>query len=125
LNAATEGEPVVVGGVGVANIMVISVLERRRETGLRRALGATRGQIRMQFFAEAVLLALVGGVIGVIAGTIVTGVYAASRSWPAVIPPIAISGGLGAAILVGAIAGLLPALRAARLTPTSALRSGF
>jgi putative ABC transport system permease protein len=114
----------VVGGVGVANIMVISVLERRGEIGLRRALGATRGQIRLQFFAEAILLALAGGVVGVAAGAGVTVVYAATRAWPSVIPLIAVAGGLGAAVLVGAIAGLLPALRAARLTPTEALRSG-
>ena len=111
-----------VGGVGVANIMVISVLERRGEIGLRRALGATRGQIRLQFFAEAILLALAGGVIGEIAGIAVTIVYAAARSWPPVVPAVAVSGGFGAAIVVGAVAGLLPALRAARLAPTEALR---
>jgi putative ABC transport system permease protein len=111
-----------VGGVGVANIMVITVLERRGEIGLRRALGATRGQIRLQFFAEAILLALAGGVIGVLAGIAITMVYAAARSWPPVIPAVALSGGLGAAVVVGAVAGLLPALRAARLTPTEALR---
>jgi putative ABC transport system permease protein len=113
-----------VGGVGVANIMVISVLERRSEIGLRRALGATRGQIRLQFFAEAILLALAGGVIGELAGIAVTIFYAAARSWPPVVPVVAVSGGLGAAIVVGAVAGLLPALRAARLAPTEALRGG-
>jgi putative ABC transport system permease protein len=113
-----------VGGVGVANIMVISVLERRGEIGLRRALGATRGQIRLQFFAEAILLALAGGLIGELAGIAATTVYAAARSWPPVVPAVAVSGGLGAAIVVGAVAGLLPALRAARLAPTEALRGG-
>jgi putative ABC transport system permease protein len=113
-----------VGGVGVANIMVISVLERRGEIGLRRALGATRGQIRLQFFAEAILLALAGGVIGVLTGIAVTIVYAATRSWPPVVPAVAVTGGLCAAIVVGAVAGLLPALRAARLSPTEALRGG-
>lgn len=112
-----------VGGVGVANIMVISVLERRGEVGLRRALGATRGQIRLQFLAEAVLLSVAGGVAGELAGAAVTSAYAAVRDWPAVVPPAAISGGLVAAILVGAVAGLLPALRAARLSPTEALRT--
>jgi putative ABC transport system permease protein len=113
-----------VGGVGVANIMVVSVLERRGEIGLRRALGATRGQIRLQFFAEAILLGLAGGVIGVLAGIAVTIVYAAARSLPPVVPAVAVSAGLGAAIVVGAVAGLLPALRAARLAPIEALRGG-
>lgn len=112
-----------VGGVGVANIMVISVLERRGEIGLRRALGATRGQIRVQFFSEAILLALAGGVVGVGAGAVVTVAYAATRSWSAVIPTSAVVGGLSAAVVVGAVAGLMPALRAARMTPTEALRS--
>jgi putative ABC transport system permease protein len=110
-----------VGAVGVANIMVISVLERRQEIGLRRALGATRGQIRVQFLSEAILLALTGGVIGVVLGAICTGVYAHIKGWPIVIPPEAWVGGLGAAVLIGALAGLLPAIRAARLSPTEAL----
>jgi putative ABC transport system permease protein len=110
-----------VGAVGVANIMVISVLERRQEIGLRRALGATRGQIRTQFLAEAILLALVGGVAGDIAGTAATAIYAHGKGWAIVIPPEAWAGGLAAALLIGALAGLLPAIRAARLSPTRAL----
>ncbi len=109
------------GAVGVANIMVISVLERRQEIGLRRALGATRGQIRTQFLAEAILLALAGGVAGVIIGAVATAVYAHAKGWAIVIPPEAWAGGLGAALLIGALAGLLPAIRAARLSPTEAL----
>jgi len=112
-----------VGAVGVANIMVISVLERRSEIGLRRALGATRGHIRVQFLAEAVLLALAGGVTGVLAGVAVTTLYAHLKGWPVVVPAQAWAGGLGAAVLIGAAAGLLPALRAARLSPTEALWS--
>jgi len=112
-----------VGAVGVANIMVISVLERRSEIGLRRALGATRGQIRAQFLAEAILLSLAGGVIGVIAGAAATAAYARGHGEPAVIPPAAWAGGLAAAIVIGALAGLLPAIRAARLSPTQALWS--
>jgi putative ABC transport system permease protein len=110
-----------VGAVGVANIMIISVLERRQEIGLRRALGATRGQIRVQFLAEAILLALAGGVAGDIAGAAATASYAHDKGWPIVIPPEAWAGGLGAALVIGAVAGLLPAIRAARMSPTQAL----
>jgi putative ABC transport system permease protein len=110
-----------VGAVGVANIMIISVLERRSEIGLRRALGATRGHIRVQFLSEAILLTLVGGAIGVGAGALSTAVYASSKAEAIVIPVIAWGGGIGAAVLIGAVAGLWPALRAARMSPTQAL----
>ncbi len=112
-----------VGAVGVANIMVISVLERRSEIGLRRALGANRGHIRAQFLAEAVLLSAAGGVAGVAAGSLATAVYATAKGWAVVIPALAWGGGMGAALLIGAAAGLLPALRAARMSPTRALWS--
>jgi putative ABC transport system permease protein len=112
-----------VGAVGVANIMIISVLERRSEIGLRRALGATKGHIRIQFLAEAVLLAVVGGAVGVGAGALATAIYANSKHELVVIPALAWAGGIGAAILIGAVAGLWPALRAARLSPTQALWS--
>jgi putative ABC transport system permease protein len=112
-----------VGAVGVANIMIISVLERRQEIGLRRALGATRGQIRIQFLSEAILLALAGGIAGVIAGAVCTAVYAHIKGWSTVIPIEAWAGGLAAALFIGALAGLLPAIRAARLSPTQALWS--
>ncbi len=110
-----------VGAIGVANIMVISVLERRSEIGLRRALGATRGQIRAQFLAEAILLSLAGGAAGVIAGAAATAAYARGHGELLVIPPQAWAGGLAAAVIIGALAGLLPAIRAARLSPTEAL----
>ena len=112
-----------VGAVGVANIMVISVLERRSEIGLRRALGATRGHIRAQFLAEAVLLALIGGAVGVGIGALATAIYATTKHELVVIPALAWGGGIGAAILIGAVAGLWPALRAARMSPTQALWS--
>jgi putative ABC transport system permease protein len=112
-----------VGGIGIANTMVISVLERRSEIGLRRALGATRAHVRAQFLVESLLLALGGGAAGVFLGSLVTGAYAQARGWQTAIPPEALLGGLGAALLIGAAAGLYPAARAARLSPTDALRS--
>jgi putative ABC transport system permease protein len=113
----------IVGAVGVANIMIISVLERRSEIGLRRALGATKAQIRTQFLAESILLALIGGIVGVLAGAAATAVYASSKNWAVVIPAEAWAGGIAAAILIGAFAGLMPAVRASRLPPTVALRT--
>ena len=101
--------------------MVIAVLERRSEIGLRRALGATRGHIRVQFLSEAVALALAGGAAGVAAGAAATASYAHAKGWAVVIPAQACAGGLAAALLIGAFAGLLPALKAARLPPTEAL----
>jgi putative ABC transport system permease protein len=112
-----------VGAVGVANIMIISVLERRSEIGLRRALGATKGHIRVQFLSEAILLALLGGAVGVGLGALSTAVYASTKHELVVIPAVAWGGGIGAAIVIGAVAGLLPALRAARMSPTEALWS--
>ncbi len=112
-----------VGAVGVANIMVISVLERRSEIGLRRALGATRRHIRIQFLSEAVLLGLLGGAVGVALGIASITVYAHTKHWATVIPAEAWTGGLAASLIIGAAAGLMPALRAARLSPTEALWS--
>jgi putative ABC transport system permease protein len=111
-----------VGGVGIANVMVISVLERRSEVGLRRALGATRRHVGAQFACESLLLATAGGALGVALGALVTAGYAESRGWTTVVPPAALAGGLGAAVLIGAVAGVYPAMRAARLSPTDALR---
>ncbi|QXJ21594.1 ABC transporter permease [Actinomadura graeca] len=110
-----------VGGVGVANTMVISVLERRSEIGLRRSLGATRGQVRTQFLAESLLLSALGGAGGALLGALVTGVYALYQGWPVVIPAWAVLGGVAATLLIGAAAGLYPAIRASRLSPTEAL----
>jgi putative ABC transport system permease protein len=110
-----------VGGLGVANTMVISVLERRSEIGLRRSLGATRGQVRGQFLAESLLLSLLGGGGGVVLGTAVTALYASTQDWPTYVPPQIMVAGLGATLVIGAVAGLYPAVRAARLSPTEAL----
>jgi putative ABC transport system permease protein len=111
-----------VGGVGIANVMVISVLERRSEIGLRRALGATRRHITYQFLGESILLAGTGGVAGVLLGALVTAAWASYQGWDTLVPLVAVIGGIVAALLIGAVAGLYPALRAARLSPTEALR---
>lgn len=110
-----------VGTVGVANIMVISVLERRSEIGLRRALGATRGHIRTQFLNEAILLSVLGGAAGIAAGVATTAIYATAKGWNIVVPTVAWTGGFAAALFIGAVAGLLPAVRGARMSPTEAL----
>ena len=112
-----------VGGVGIANIMVISVLERRSEIGLRRALGASRRHVAEQFLAEALLLSILGGVGGTVIGAAATIIYAVSQHWTVQIPTVALYGGVGAALLIGALAGLYPSMRAARLSPTEALRT--
>ena len=101
--------------------MVISVLERRREIGLRRSLGATRGQVRTQFLAESLLLSALGGVVGAVLGAVATIAFARIRGWPPVVPTWALGGGIGATLLIGSIAGIYPAMRAARLSPTVAL----
>lgn len=112
-----------VGGIGVANTMVISVLERRREIGLRRALGATRAHIRSQFLAEALLLSALGGMAGAVIGYAVIAVFASVNGWPVSVPPVVFAGGVGATMFIGAVAGLYPAIRAAKTPPTAALNS--
>ncbi|MGI5451863.1 ABC transporter permease [Streptomyces sp. CA-249302] len=115
------GVALLVGGIGVANTMVISVLERRREIGLRRALGANRGQIRAQFLTESVVLSALGGLVGTVLGTLATVAYATHQHWPPVVPLTSVTAGFLGAILIGMLAGVYPSLRAARLTPTEAL----
>ncbi len=111
-----------VGGVGIANVMVISVLERRSEIGLRRAFGATRGHVAIQFLGEALLLGAIGGTGGILLGVVVTAIYASIKGWATLVPPVAMIGGFAAALLIGGIAGLQPAVKAANLSPTEALR---
>ncbi|MBU3867718.1 ABC transporter permease [Streptomyces sp. 4503] len=117
------GVALLVGGVGVANTMIISVLERRYEIGLRRSIGATRGQIRGQFVTESLLLSGLGGLAGILLGAAATGCYAISNGIPWVIPPWTIGGGFGATLVIGTLAGLYPAVRASRLSPTLALHA--
>ncbi|MGH9103592.1 MAG: ABC transporter permease, partial [Acidimicrobiales bacterium] len=104
-------------------VMVISVLERRSEIGLRRALGASRRHVAEQFLAEAVLLSVLGGVAGTVIGALATVIYARSQHWSVQIPALALYGGMGAALVIGAVAGLYPSTRAAGLSPTEALRT--
>lgn len=117
------GVALLVGGIGIANVLVISVLERRGEIGLRRALGATRGHVGAQFLVESLLLGAAGGLTGVVLGTAITYAMAAARGWQTLVPAYALGAGLAAAALIGGVAGLYPALRAARLSPTEALRT--
>jgi putative ABC transport system permease protein len=112
-----------VGGVGIANVMVISVLERRPEIGLRRALGATRVHIGSQFLGESVLLSALGGGAGIVLGASATAGYSALQGWIVTIPLLSVAGAVGIALVLGALAGLYPAVRAARLAPATALRS--
>jgi putative ABC transport system permease protein len=115
------GVALLVGGIGVANTVIISVLERRREIGLRRALGANRGQIRGQFLTEAVVLSGFGGAAGAVLGALGVVGYATYEGWPSVVPLASVAEGIGGALLVGVAAGVYPSIRAARLTPTEAL----
>ncbi|MEU8765329.1 putative ABC transport system permease protein [Streptomyces sp. MnatMP-M77] len=112
-----------VGGVGVANTMVISVLERRQEIGLRRALGATRNAIRLQFLTESLLLSSLGGIAGALLGSAATYGFARAQGWTTVVPPWSLAGGLAATLVIGVVAGLYPAIRASRLHPTVALNA--
>lgn len=117
------GVALLVGGVGIANVMVISVLERRSEIGLRRALGATRRHVAAQFIGEALVLSLVGGLGGVGLGAAATAIWSNVKGWDVLLPPVALFGGVAVAVGIGVLAGLYPALRASRLSPTEALRT--
>jgi putative ABC transport system permease protein len=112
-----------VGGIGIANVMVIAIMERRNEIGLRRALGATRFHIGTQFLTESLLLAGIGGLAGIVLGILVTGIYTSLKDWSLIVPGYAVAGGMVSSILIGGIAGLYPALRAANMSPTDALRT--
>ncbi|MEE1736214.1 ABC transporter permease [Streptomyces sp. BE147] len=117
------GVALLVGGVGIANTMVVGVMERRGEIGLRRALGARGGQIAAQFLLEAVLMGFIGGIAGLAVGSLTVYGYALAQGWPATIPYYTVGGGPVVSVLVAAVAGIYPAMRAARASPTDALRS--
>ena len=112
----------IVGGIVIMNIMLVSVVERTREIGVRRALGATRGAIRRQFLSEAILLSLGGGMAGVLLGGIIARIVAALTPLPTLLRPETVIAGLSIAVLTGVAAGLVPAMRAAKLPPIEALR---
>ena len=112
-----------VGGIGIANVMVIAVMERRNEIGLRRALGATRFHIGVQFLTESLSLAAIGGAVGIIAGISITGIYSYIQDWTIVLPGYAILGGMISSVLIGGFAGSYPALKASHMSPTEALRT--
>jgi putative ABC transport system permease protein len=112
----------IVGAVGIANVMVMAIVQRRTEIGLRRALGATRRHIAIQFTAEALILSALGAAVGILTGILITAGYARARHWSTALPPTLFAGALAAALTVGLLAGLYPAIRAARLSPTDALR---
>ncbi|MEU8241074.1 ABC transporter permease [Actinoplanes missouriensis] len=118
---ALAGVALIIGGIGVANTMVVSVLERRSEIGLRRALGATRGHIRGQFLTESMVLSTAGGVAGTALGLMATLAYAHWQAWPIVVPVRSAALGVGGAVVIGVLAGVYPSVRAARLPPAQAL----
>jgi putative ABC transport system permease protein len=118
---ALAGVALIIGGIGVANTMVVSVLERRSEIGLRRALGATRGQIRGQFLTESMVLSTAGGLAGTVLGVVATVAYARWQDWPIVVPVESAAVGVGGAVVIGVLAGVYPSVRAARLPPAQAL----
>ncbi|MCL2595174.1 MAG: ABC transporter permease [Promicromonosporaceae bacterium] len=123
LGLALGGIALLVGGVGITNTMVVTVMERRGEIGLRRALGARPGQIATQFTAEAIALSALGGLAGLALGATAAAGFAIAANQPIVIPTMALLIGPLLSIVVGALAGLQPATRAARVSPTVALRS--
>jgi putative ABC transport system permease protein len=110
-------------GLGGVALLVGGVLERRHEIGLRRSFGSTRGQIRLQFVVESLLLSGLGGLAGVVLGALATGIYASVGGMPWTLPVWATAGGVGATLAIGTLAGLYPAVRAARMPPTLALHA--
>jgi putative ABC transport system permease protein len=123
LLAAIACVSLVVGGIGIMNIMLVSVTERTREIGLRMAVGGRRRDILLQFLVEAVTLCMLGGIIGVVIGVSAAAIVAASAKWPILIAADAILMALAAAALTGIVFGFFPARRAAHLNPIDALRS--
>ncbi|MBK1987591.1 ABC transporter permease [Sphaerospermopsis aphanizomenoides BCCUSP55] len=120
---AIAGISLVVGGIGIANIMLVSVVERTREIGIRKAVGATNSAILNQFLAEAIVISVVGGGIGMGTGILIAFMAATIFKFPFVISTLSVITGLGLSLTVGLIAGVIPARNAAKLDPINALRS--
>ena len=122
LIAGIAGISLIVGGIGVMNIMLVSVTERTREIGLRKALGATQRVIMMQFIVEAILLCIIGGIIGILIGTSLLFLFASLNDWPYALPISAVIGSITFSALVGLFFGIWPAKRAAKMDPAVSLR---
>lgn len=123
LLAATSIISLIVGGIGIMNIMLVSVTERTREIGLRMAVGGRSGDIMRQFLVEAVTLCLIGGIFGTVLGAAAAAIVANAAQWPVLISPSVIGLALGSAAITGIVFGYFPARRAASLNPIDALRS--
>jgi putative ABC transport system permease protein len=123
LLVAIAGISLVVGGIGIANIMLVSVVERTKEIGLRKALGASYFAILTQFLTEAVVVSSIGGTIGIVVGVVIAIAGSQIMKVPLVISPLSIVAGLGMSVSVGLIAGVVPARNAAKLDAIVALRS--
>ena len=115
---------IIVGGIGIANVMSISVIQRSSEIGIRRALGHTRSTIALQFIFEAIVVGVLGGVLGVTVGVAAIGVGVAIAGWVFTLQPLLVPGGVLLAVVISVFAGLYPAVRAARLEPLETLRLG-
>ncbi len=117
------GISLLVGGIGIMNIMLATVLEQTREIGVRRAVGARRSDIRFQFLVTAFTLAMLGGLLGVAMGLAIARIVAAYADWPTVVTTWSVALSLGVSVFVGVASGLYPAVRAARLDPIQALNA--
>ena len=122
LLASIAGVSLLVGGIGIMNIMLVSVTERTREIGVRMAIGATEGDVQKQFLIEAVVMSMIGGAVGIVVGVAASLLIASTAGWPILISGQAIAGAVAVAMAIGIFFGYYPAQKAARLDPIEALR---